>query len=534
MDKVVSMTNDVDIARALLAERGFRVPEIDLPDVCKAAQGLSQTVAREAEKLGFLEVDVDFAQTLVRLAPPALPSANSPAARGAGDNSREGAVASLAEALRRIDESGLGKLAWHEIDRDAAMACARALDTRSQAGAAAGLLQGVPVGVKDMFDRQGHVAGWGSNMRSHETPASHDATIVSRLRDAGAVLVGVQHMAEFAMSPTGLNAKLGPGRNPWNNDHVCGGSSSGGGMSVGAGHVPLAIGSDTGGSVRLPAAFCGVPGMKPTQYRVSLAGAMPLSPNLDTLGPLAESVALCGRALTALCGADARDPGCLEVATISTGWMTATAQSLTVAVPRLEVGPLLSADMLRVFQESVRTLRTAGVRCVDVDLPDLDLLGRMGSVMLAAESAAIHREWLRTRADDYGRQVRRRLSRGLLIAGMDYYDALRLRGPMLRRYLERTLAGADALLLPTIPDVAPRVADTIGDDETKLEQAFSALSFWTRGINYLGLPALSVPAGRGLLDLPLAVQFVGPPLGEDRILALGQVLEQHGTYRKFK
>lgn len=528
------MTHDVGAARALLDERGFRVPEIDLPDVCKAAQGLSQSVAREARSLGFMDTDVDFAQTLIALAPPALEAAGGRQVPAPASRAGASAVERLTDSLQRIEASELGGLAWRELDRDTAMQCARALDAQVQQGATPGLLQGVPVGLKDMFDRQGHVAGWGSVMRSQEPPAQQDATIVSRLRNAGAVIVGVQHMAEFAMSPTGLNATFGPGRNPWNTDHVSGGSSSGGGMSVGAGHVPLAIGSDTGGSVRLPAAFCGVVGVKPTQYRVSLAGAMPLSPNLDTLGPLAESVALCGRALMALCGPDVRDPSCLDVAPLSAAWMTASPQSLTVAVPRLAVGPLLSADMLRAFQDAVRALREGGVRCVEVDLPDLDLFGRMSSLMLGVESAAIHREWLRSRPDEYGRQVRRRLSRGLLIAGMDYYDALRMRGPLLRRFMERTLAGADALLLPTLTDVAPRVADTIGDDETRLEQAFSALSSWTRGINYLGLPALSVPAGRGLHNLPLAVQFVGAPLGEDRILALGQVLEQHGPYQKFK
>ena len=307
------MTNDVGAARALLAERGFRVPEVDLPDVCKAAHGLAQTVAHEARSLGIMDVDVDFAQTLIDLAPPALPLESALQDAGAVGGAGDDAVARLSAALRCIDASELGKLAWREIDRAEALTCARSLDAGHANGLTRGLLQGIPVGIKDMFDRQGHVAGWGSRMRAHEAPATQDATIVTRLRAAGAVIVGVQHMAEFAMSPTGLNATYGPGRNPWNIDHVCGGSSSGGGMTVGAGHVPLAIGSDTGGSVRLPAAFCGVPGMKPTQYRVSLAGAMPLSPNLDTLGPLAESVALCGRALMALSGPDARDHACLDV-----------------------------------------------------------------------------------------------------------------------------------------------------------------------------------------------------------------------------
>ncbi len=141
--------------------------------------------------------------------------------------------------------------------------------------------------------------------------------------------------------------------------------------------------------------------------------------------------------------------------------------------------------------------------------------------MLAVESAAIHRQGLAARPGSYGRQVRRRLSRGLLASAMDYYDALRLRGPLLRRFVSEFIRDTDALLLPTMPDVAPAVATTVGDDQTRLEREFQRLSFWTRGTNYLGLPALSVPAGTGDKGLPLAVQFVGRPLAEDRILALG-------------
>lgn len=524
------MTDTVGAARKLLAQRGFSVPEIDLPDVCNAAHGLSETVAQAAQSLDFTALDTDFRQALMHHARAPLTQSVPDGVAQAQQTPERDAVARVDEALERIESSELGKLAWRSVGRETAKAEAALQDARLSQGAAAGVLQGVPVGLKDMFDRSGHVAGWGSRMRDGATPALRDATIVERLRAAGAVIVGVQHMAEFAMSPTGLNATYGPGRNPWNIDRVCGGSSSGGGMSVGAGHVPLAIGSDTGGSVRLPAAFCGVPGMKPTQYRISLAGAMPLSPSLDTIGPLAESVELCGRALMALCGHDARDASSMDAAVLSGAWMHTKPGTLTLAVPRLASGQLLSQDMLRVFDAAVRTLRETGVRCVEVELPDLDLLGRLGSVLLAAESSALHREWLRQRANEYGRQVRRRLSRGLLMPGMDYYDAQRLRAPLLKRFMETALAEADALLLPTMPDIAPLVNDTIGDDESRLEQAFSAVSFWTRGINYLGLPALSVPAGRGADEMPLAVQFVGAPLGEDRVLALGAALEQSGIY----
>ena len=266
---------------------GKGLSEADQADVVAAVDGLRQSVVGAVHRLDMSAFPEPFQATLERYRHAGVDAGTESSIQQLhqGERSSEEWVR---ESLRRIDHAAPARLAWRQVDADGALARARYLDNERSLGRVRGPLHGVPLGLKDMFDRRGHVSAWGSAMRSGAAAASEDATIVQRLEAAGAIVLGTQHMAEFAMSPTGLNAGLGPGRNPWNMEHVSGGSSSGAGMSVGAGHVPLAIGSDTGGSVRLPAAMCGVSGLKPTQYRISAAGVMPLSPSLDCVGPLGQ------------------------------------------------------------------------------------------------------------------------------------------------------------------------------------------------------------------------------------------------------
>jgi aspartyl-tRNA(Asn)/glutamyl-tRNA(Gln) amidotransferase subunit A len=516
-------------AQSRLRPRGFELPGADAGDIVRAVQGLEAAIDASAASADPFALPESFQRAMTRLAAAAD---TAPAASDPGWSMQAlaaGAIGSeewVRRCLDAIDTRAPGRLAWVEVRGEAALAEARVLDAERARGQVRGPLHGVPVGLKDMFDHAGRTAGWGSPMRAGAPAATQDATIVARLKAAGAVVLGFQHMAEFAMSPTGLNAHLGPGRNPWNTDHACGGSSSGAGMSVGGGQVPLAIGSDTGGSIRLPAAMCGVTGFKPSQYRVSLAGAMPLSPGMDCLGPLAGSAVDCGWAFAAMAGADPRDPSCLDLAAPQPTWMRPPARPLKVAIPLLETGPALSAPMLAAWHEARKALEVAGVACIEVPVPDMALYANFGSVVLAAESAAIHRAWLHRPDHRYGRQVLRRLSRGLLVSGFDYFDALRLRPTLLQEFLHAHLREADAILLPVTPDEAPLVADTIGDDEATLEARFTHLSIWTRGINYLGLPALSVPAGKGANGLPLGLQFVGRPLGDASVLALGRRFQE--------
>ncbi len=527
------MNQDAESAAAWLLGRKLWLPAADAADITKAVRGLEAAIDAAAATHDPMQLPEPFQHCLTRLAEPgAAQPLQAPAALDADwhlDQLAAGNIGSeewVRRCLGHIESHAPGRLAWLEVNAEAALREARTLDTERSQGKVRGPLHGAPVGIKDMFDAAGRVASWGSPMRAGAAPAKQDATVLARLKSAGAVVLGFQHMAEFAMSPTGLNASLGPGRNPWNAGHVSGGSSSGAGMSVGAGHVPLAIGSDTGGSIRLPAALCGVTGLKPSQYRVSLAGAMPLSPGMDCIGPLARSAIDCGWAYCAIAGADERDGSCLSLPGPQPDWMQPLQRPLRVAVPVLATSEILSESMHRAYLETSLALADAGVECITVPLPDMALYAHFGSIVLAAESAAIHRQWLRQAQNQYGRQVLRRLSRGLLIAGFDYFDSLRMRATMLKAFLAAHMPNVDAIMLPVTPDVAPRVIDTIGGDESDLEVKFSRLSMWTRGINYLGLPALAVPAGTSAGGLPLAVQFIGRPLGEARILALGKRFQE--------
>ena len=508
-------------ASAVHGSRECNLPldDRDLAELTEVVAALTATLAQETATLSMTQVAMPFGHVLQALAPQPwfdAPVAEKTAVMGSEDWVR----ASLAAIAR----SAPGKLAWMSIDADAALEAARHCDDERRQGRVRGPLHGMPVGIKDMFDLKGRVAGWGTPLRSDSAPARIDATIVTRLRAAGAIVLGTQHMAEFAMSPTGWNATYGPGRNPWDTDRVSGGSSSGAAMSVAAGHVPLAIGSDTGGSIRLPAALCGLTGLKPTQHRISVAGAMPLSASLDCIGPLAGSAELCGQAYQAMAGPDPADRSCLD-ARVAVG---AAQRRLRVAVPQWRDEDPLSQEMRRSLDEAVQVLRTSGVECVTVPspYPMLQRAGVLASILLVVEASAMHQRWLRQQGDAYGHQVRRRISRGFLMSGVDYYDALRLREPFLQRYLREVQGDADVLLLPSTPGVAPLVEDTRVGDQARLEREFSLLSVWTRGINYLGLPVLSVPIGGGTGGLPLGMQLVGPPLGEDRVLALGRLYQQ--------
>lgn len=506
---------------------GIDIPLADLADLRAAVEAMVGALEPAARSLGGVATAAPFQRTLVSLADPERENRNDdhrPPSADPGsmlDCSEE----RVRESLRRIDDSPPGRLAWHRIDGDAAISRARTLDEERAAGQARGPLHGLPIGIKDMFDRRGRVARWGSPLREKATAAGEDSTAIVRLEKAGAVILGTQHMAEFALWPSGLNATAGVGRNPWSPEHVSGGSSSGAGMSVGAGHVALAIGSDTGGSIRLPAAMCGATGLKPTQYRVSAAGVMPFSPSLDCIGPIGRDVETCAAAFAVLAGADPRDSSCLDRPAPAVGRFTPD-RRLRLAVPKLVVSELASQQAVECFHGARSVLEDAGVECIEVPMPDLDLAGSLAAIVLTVESAAVHRQWLAEPDAPYSRLARRRLSRGFLVAATDYYDALRLRGPILQQVLDESFRTADALLLPVAPDVAPRVTDLTEKDDLDIELLHARLSYWTRGINYYGLPALSVPAGAGTHGLPLAVQFVGRPLGETTLISLGRIFQK--------
>lgn len=421
------------------------------------------------------------------------------------------------DSAERGDQTGFVRLRAAQA-RDSADAC----DAAAADGRPGGSLHGIPIAHKDMFHRAGELSECGSRILHGFTPKA-TATVLTRLDQAGAIDLGALHMAEFALSPTGFNAHLGHGRNPWSGEHVTGGSSSGSGVVISARQVCAALGSDTGGSVRIPAAACGVTGLKPTQHLVSVHGVMPLAPSLDCVGFLAQTAQDCARLLSAVSGPDVRDPSCIATAAqdYESGIELPLGADDCIAVPDFPPDAPLSEELRAMLDKAVQVLRLAGVSVRRVTMPQMGELAALSSLVLGAEAGSMHWPWLHGRADEYGTQVRRRLERGLLYPATRYVDALRLRPILLRRFLNECLPGAQALLLPVLPYAVPRIEETISGNDAEIEAKFGGLSYWTRGINYLGLPALALPAGFTANGLPNGFQLVGRPLSEAALLRIG-------------
>ncbi|SMG58932.1 amidase [Paraburkholderia susongensis] len=434
--------------------------------------------------------------------------------------------ARTANALRDAAQAG-PRGGFVRLREEAALAQARAVDRQLAQGVRAGRLQGAPLAHKDMFFRNGELSECGSRILADHR-SMQTATVLQRFDAAGAIDLGALHMAEFAMSPTGFNAHLGHGRNAWSDAHVSGGSSSGSGIAVARGLVAGALGSDTGGSVRIPAAANGVTGIKPTQHAISVRGVMPLSPSLDCVGVLARTAQDAAALLQVIWAADPHDPHCL--ATGTRDFESAIEQPLThdvsIAVPAFDDDAPVSDEVRAALMRVADALACCGATIRRVAVPDLREAGALATLVLGAEAASVHAKWLRERRGDYGAQVLRRLERGLLYPATRYVDALRLRAILMSGFVERYLSGAQALLLPTLPYAVPTIEETLDGDADEIERRFGNFSYWTRGINYLGLPSISVPAGKSGNGMPVGVQLIGRPWSEDGLLRVAHQLQR--------
>jgi aspartyl-tRNA(Asn)/glutamyl-tRNA(Gln) amidotransferase subunit A len=417
------------------------------------------------------------------------------------------------------------------VEAEPALAAADAADAALAKGELSGALHGVPLAHKDMYYDAGKVVTCGSKIR-RDFVATTTATALQRLKDAGTIRLGSLQMVEFAYGPTGHNSHYGPVHNPFALDHITGGSSSGSGSAVAARLTFAALGSDTGGSIRLPAHFCGVSGLKTTVGLVSRAGAMPLSQSLDTVGPLARTVADCAVITGLMAGADPADP------TTSTravpDYMAATrasAKGMTVGIPKAFYVEDLDPETAKIFEDTIATLKSEGVTIVEVDLPDQRQLTAACQLVLATEAAAMHKRWMIERPQDYGAQVLMRLQNGLAITGVSYIEALRWRGPALAAYLA-AVTGTDAVLAPVSPGAAPTIAETDVGNSSGAEAMIQRLTRFTRPINYLGLPGLSIPAGFTTSKLPVGMQLIGRPFDESTLLTIGAAFQRATDFHK--
>jgi len=415
--------------------------------------------------------------------------------------------------------------AFMALEAEQALKAADEADAAQAKGNARGVLHGVPLAHKDMYYEAGKVVTCGSKIR-RDFVATTTSTALQRIKDAGTVRLGSLQMAEFAYGPTGHNAHYGPVRNPWNVDHITGGSSSGSGSAVAARLTFAALGSDTGGSVRMPAHFCGVTGLKTTVGRVSRAGAMPLSQSLDTVGPLAQSAEDCALLMGLMAGADPEDPTAVTLAVPD--YVAATKGSLKgvrIGVPTAFYVDDLDSEVARVLDETVATLKREGAEIVKVELPDQRQLSSASQLVLAVEAAAFHKRWMIERLEDYSAQVRMRLENGLAVPAITYLEAMRWRGPALSAH-NAAVAGVDAVIAPVSPVPAPTIAESDVGGGAGAEAVIQRLTRFTRPVNYLGVPSLSIPSGFTRSGLPVGMQLIGRSFDEATLLRIGAAFQR--------
>jgi aspartyl-tRNA(Asn)/glutamyl-tRNA(Gln) amidotransferase subunit A len=421
--------------------------------------------------------------------------------------------------------------AFMAIEADDALKAADAADAALAKGGPKGPLHGVPLAHKDMYYDEGKVVTCGSKIRK-DFVASTTSTALRRLKDAGTVRLGSLQMVEFAYGPTGHNPHYGAVRNPWNTDHITGGSSSGSGSAVAARLTFAALGSDTGGSIRMPAHFCGVTGLKTTVGRVSRAGAMPLSWSLDTVGPLAQTVEDCALLTQLMAGADPEDPTASELPVPD--YMAAAKQpirGLKIGVPAAFYVDDLDAEVARVLEETLAVLKKEGAEIVKVELPDQRQLTAACQFVLATEAAALHKRWMIERPQDYGAQVLMRLQNGLAIPAVSYLEAMRWRGPALSAYLA-AVEGTDAVLAPVAPMPAATIAESDVGNSLDAEAVIQRITRFTRPINYLGLPSLSIPSGFTKGGLPVGMQIIGRSFDEAMLIRIGAAFQRVTDYHQ--
>ena len=418
--------------------------------------------------------------------------------------------------------------AFISMQAQAAFDAARRIDERIANGEVLGPLAGVPLAHKDMFYREGEITTCGSKIR-RDFVADRTSTALDRLANAGAIYLGGLNMSEFAVGPFGTNVHYGNCHNPWQLDHSPGGSSSGSGATVAARIVYGALGSDTGGSVRIPASLCGVVGIKPTQGRVSRYGLMPLSYSFDCAGPLARTVRDAARLLDTIAGHDPLDPtSSHQPAGDCESACGADVKSLRIGIPSSYFYDEVDSQVAAALEAAQRTFAGLGVEICAVDVPSLDQVNLIWAAALAAEAATIHRKWLRERPADYGAMVRRRIEFGLYQPATRYIEALTLRDSILREFCSTAFTACDVLLTPSAPVPAPLLSEVDVGDSKAMPGLVMLLSRCTRPISYLGLPAMSVPCGFSEQGLPLAFQLVGRPFSEPTLCALGDAY-QHAT-----
>jgi len=430
---------------------------------------------------------------------------------------RTSSRALIEAALARIAEpSGEGARSFVAVYADSARAAADAQDGLRKAGYVASPLAGLPVSIKDLFDVAGERTLAGSKALDDRPAAERDAPVVARLRAAGAVLIGRTNMTEFAFSGVGINPHYGTPGNPYDRRLIPGGSSSGAAVSVGDGVAIVAIGSDTGGSVRIPAALCGLVGFKPTQRRITRDGAIPLSTTLDSIGPLANSVACCAIADAVMAGEPPGELGSAPPAMPVEGLRLGVLQGFVLEG--------LAPEVASAFADSCAALSRAGARVADLALAELNEIPAINASggFAPIEAYAWHRPLMARRGAEYDPRVRTRIERASGMTAADYVDLCAARADLIRRIAPRA-APFDALLMPTVAIIAPPIAAFERDEDYRHLNALILRN--PSVINFLDRCAVTIPIQPAGTP-PVGLMVIGEHGADRRLLALAQGIER--------
>ena len=437
----------------------------------------------------------------------------------------------VASSLAQIEKVNPRLNAFLTVMGDQARAGAEKAEREITSGSYRGPLHGIPIGLKDLLCTKGVRTTGGSRILADFVP-EEDATVVSRLQEAGAVLMGKLNMHEFAFGPTGTNPHYGDARNPWDPERITGGSSSGSAIAAATFMCAGTLGSDTGGSIRIPAALCGVVGIKPTYGRVSRYGAIPCAWSLDNVGPMCRTAEDAALVLSTIAGHDPKDPATIRrpVPDYAAG-LGERVSGLKVAVLREYVTDPMEPDVVARFQESLAVLRGLGMVVEEISVPEANTAMGASSAILSSEVAAYHEERLRTRPGDFGADVRARLEQGLMISATDYLKGQRIRRLVVERFQE-LMGRYDAMVCPTEPCTAPRLDQETVDYGGFSEARVASMVRHTRLFNLNSLPAVSVPCGFGSNGLPVGLQIATGPFEEGLALRIAHAYQQATEWHK--
>ena len=418
------------------------------------------------------------------------------------------------------------------IDLEQGERAASAADARRSGAAGMRTLHGLVLAHKDMFRQDGRAPSCGGAVPEF-FPAAAPATVIDRLAAAGAGVFAGLNMAEFAQNASGHNRIFGDCRNPWNAAYVPGGSSSGSAAAVAACCTYGALGSDTGGSIRIPASACGVTGLRPTMGRVSRAGAMPLSASNDTIGPLARTARDCARLLGVIAGPDPRDPASVDrLVPDYEAALDGDVRGLRIAIPRAHFLDGADPEIAGAFDAALRTIEDLGATPRDVALPVIPTVIAYAGIVSRVEAASIHARSVRRTPWLYTPSLLARLYASLAIPAVYYSEAVSRRGALLRAFGEQVFRAADVLAVPTLRCRVPTLAETDVDTEPAehAEAIMAELTANTRPISYLGLPAISIPCGFDSNGLPIGLQLIGRPFAEPTLLRLADAYQRESDW----